>query len=279
MSKKLYVPETDPNYVEFGIHYELEPVIKSGQFFPVYITGETGCGKSLTVSQLCSKYNKPMIRVNLNSQTDEDQLIGTKTLVNGNIEIVDGPVIIAMRTGSVLLCDEIDAANPNAILCLQSIAEGSDYYFKLNNEWIKPAIGFNIIATANTKGKGSDSGQYIGTNILNEAFLERFAITLEQSYPSIEVETKIVTNVMVSLNNYDKKFCTNLVKWAAIVRKTYDEGGVSDNITTRRLIHIIRADAIYKDQIKSLKLAINRFDNATKVSFLDLFQKISGITK
>lgn len=277
MTFKSYVPEIDESYVEFGIHEDLSPVIKSGLFFPVYVTGETGNGKSLTVEQICAQNGKPMIRINLNSQSDEDQLIGSKTLVDGNIEIVDGPIIIAMRNGLIVLLDEIDAASPNSILALQGILEGKQYYFKLTNEWIKPKLGFNIIATANTKGKGSDDGQYIGTNILNEAFLERFAVTLEQRYPSMDIERKIVTNIMKKYDVFDSKICDNLVKWASIVRTTFDEGGVTDNITTRRLSHIIKAYSIYSDIDKAIRLSINRFDNPTKVSFMDLYNKISGI--
>lgn len=268
------IPAVDNNYVPFGVYEDLEPIIATNMFFPIYITGPTGNGKSTTVEQLCAKYNRGMIRVNLNSQSDEEQLIGTKTLVNGNIEIVYGPVLKAMLDGQVLLLDEIDAANPNTILAIQGICEGKPYYFKLDDVWITPAKGFNIIATGNTKGKGSDDGQYIGTNVLNEAFLERFGLMLEQPYPTKTIETEILNKQLENLGKPNKKFTKLLTTWSSIVRKTYDEGGVSSNISTRRLIHIIRAYVIYGDQDKAIKLALNRFDIQTQDSFYDLYVKL-----
>ena len=206
------------------------------------------------VEQICAKYKKPLIRVNLNMMTDEEQLIGSKTLVEGNIEIVEGPVLIAMRTGTTLLLDEIDAGSANTLLCLQPILEGKPYYFKLKNEMIIPASGFNIVATANTKGKGSDDGRYIGTNVLNEAFLERFAVTLEQEYPNDKVELNIIKNLMTQFNCMDEKFAGLLVKWASAIRKTFDDGGVDELITTRRMVHIVRAYSIFKDKQKAVEL-------------------------
>jgi MoxR-like ATPase len=270
------IPRLDANYVAFGNHKDLEQIISSKQFYPAYISGPTGNGKSTTIEQICAKQRRALIRVNLNTMTDEDQLIGTKTLVNGNVEIVEGPVIIAMRTGSVLLLDEIDAGSANTLLCLQPILEGKPYYFKLKNEMIVPAQGFNVFATANTKGKGSDDGRYIGTNVLNEAFLERFAVTFNQEYPDAKVEKRIIMNLMKSYNATDEDFADNMVKWADAIRRTFDAGGVDETITTRRLIHIVRAFSIFKSQKKAIELCTNRFDDATRIAFNDLFEKVSS---
>jgi MoxR-like ATPase len=270
------VPKKDSNYVPFGNHADVENIIKSGIFYPAYISGPTGNGKSTMVEQICAKHKKPLIRVNLNMMTDEEQLIGSKTLEDGNVRVVEGPVLIAMRTGTTLLLDEIDAGAANTLLCLQPILEGKPYYFKLKNEMIIPAKGFNIIATANTKGKGSDDGRYIGTNILNEAFLERFAVTFNQEYPSAKIEGKIVQNLMTAYECLDEAFAENLVKWADAIRKTFDDGGVDETITTRRMTHIVRAYAIFKNQSKAIELCCNRFDAATKAAFIDLYDKIAN---
>ncbi len=270
------IPKKDPNFVPFGNFTDLENIIKSQIFYPAYISGPTGNGKSTMVEQICAKHKRPLIRVNLNMMVDEEQLIGSKTLQEGNVEIVEGPVLIAMRSGTTLLLDEIDAGAANTLLCLQPILEGKPYYFKLKNEMIVPAKGFNIIATANTKGKGSDDGRYIGTNILNEAFLERFAVTFNQEYPSAKIEGKIVENLMTSYECLDKTFAENLVKWADAIRKTFDDGGVDETITTRRMTHIVRAFAIFKKQDKAIELCCNRFDAATKAAFIDLYDKIAN---
>lgn len=269
------VPRVDSNYVPFGNYKDLEKIIVSKQFYPTYISGPTGNGKSTSIEQICAKHNRPLIRINLNAQTDEDQLVGTKTLVDGNIEIVEGPVIIAMRNGIPLLLDEIDAGSANALLCLQPILEGKPFYYKLKNEMIYPAVGFNLFATANTKGKGSGDGRYIGTNILNEAFLERFAVTFDQEYPDAKVEIKIVENLMKSHNCLDETFAETLVKWADAIRRTFESGGVDETITTRRLIHIVRAFSIFRNQKKAIELCTNRFDDATRLAFVDLFDKVS----
>ncbi len=270
------IPKKDSNFVPFGNFTDLENIIKSQIFYPAYISGPTGNGKSTMVEQICAKHKRPLIRVNLNMMTDEEQLIGSKTLENGNVEIIEGPVLIAMRTGTTLLLDEIDAGAANTLLCLQPILEGKPYYFKLKNEMIIPAKGFNVIATANTKGKGSDDGRYIGTNILNEAFLERFAVTFNQEYPSAKIESKIVQNLMTSYDCLDVDFAENLVKWADAIRKTFDDGGVDETITTRRMTHIVRAYAIFKNQTKAIELCCNRFDTATKTAFIDLYDKIAN---
>jgi MoxR-like ATPase len=272
------VPKKDINYVPFGNHSDVENIIKSGIFYPAYISGPTGNGKSTMVEQICAKHKKPLIRVNLNAMTDEEQLIGSKTLREGNVEVVEGPVLIAMRTGTTLLLDEIDAGAANTLLCLQPILEGKPYYFKLKNEMIIPAKGFNILATANTKGKGSDDGRYIGTNILNEAFLERFAVTFNQEYPSAKIESKIVQNLMTAYECLDVEFAETLVKWADAIRKTFDDGGVDETITTRRMTHIVRAFAIFKNQTKAVELCCNRFDAATKTAFIDLYDKVANPT-
>ena len=275
IDKTSLVPDTDPTFVPFGNYGDLESVIKSSIFYPCYIYGPTGNGKSTMVEQICAKHKKPLIRVNLNMMTDEEQLIGSKTLQDGNVEVVEGPVLVAMRSGTTLLLDEIDAGSANTLLCLQPILEGKPYYFKLKNEMIVPADGFNVIATANTKGKGSDDGRYIGTNVLNEAFLERFAVTFEQEYPDAKVELKIVKNLMSQFNCVDDDFAKLLVKWAEAIRKTYDDGGVDELITTRRMVHIIRAFAIFGSKAKAVQLCCNRFDASTKAAFIDLMDKMA----
>jgi MoxR-like ATPase len=269
------VPPVDPNYVPFGNFSDLENIIKSGIFYPSYISGPTGNGKSTMIEQICAKHKKNLIRVNLNMMSDEEQLIGAKTLEDGNVKVVEGPVLLAMRAGHTLLLDEIDAGSANTLLCLQPILEGKPYYFKLKNEVITPSKGFNIIATANTKGKGSDDGRYIGTNILNEAFLERFAVTFEQDYPNDKVELKIIKNLMQTYKCVDNEFAELLVKWADGIRRTFEDGGIDETITTRRLTHIIRAFSIFKKREKAIELCCNRFDRATKDAFLDLYSKLA----
>lgn len=271
-----FVPKTDATYVAFGNHADVESVITSGIFYPTYISGPTGNGKSTMVEQICAKHKKPLIRINLNAMTDEDQLIGSKTLVDGSVQIVEGPVLIAMRLGCTVLLDEIDAGAANTLLCLQPILEGKPYYFKLNNEVITPAPGFNIIATANTKGKGSDDGRYIGTNVLNEAFLERFAVTFDQEYPSSKIELRIVKNLMKRHACVDNEFADVLVKWADSIRRTFAMDGVDETITTRRISHIVRAFSIFKDRKKAITLCCNRFDPTTKAAFLELFDKMTA---
>jgi hypothetical protein len=272
------IPSKDPNFVPFGNYTDLDSIIKAKLFYPAYISGPTGNGKSTMIEQICAKHKRPLIRVNLNMMTDEEQLIGTKTLEDGNVKIVEGPVLIAMRTGCTLLLDEIDAGSANTLLCLQPILEGKPYYFKLKNEMIVPAPGFNVFATANTKGKGSDDGRYIGTNVLNEAFLERFAVTFEQDYPNSKVELKIIENLMISFGCEDKEFAETLVKWADAIRRTFADGGVDETITTRRMIHIVRAYAIFKKREKAVELCCNRFDSATKAAFIDLYDKVATPT-
>lgn len=269
-------PIVDSNYVAWGNHTDVEAIVKSKLFHPIYITGPTGNGKSTMVEQICAKQKVPLIRVNLNATDDEDKLIASKTLVDGNVVIEDGPVVIAMRKGIPILIDEIDAGGANLLMCLQGVLEGKPLYIKAKNEIVYPTKGFNVIATANTKGKGSDDGRYIGTNVLNEAFLERFAIVFEQEYPGQKVEAKIVTNLMKSLDCLDGEFTSVLIKWADAIRRTFEDGGVDETITTRRLVHIVKNFAIYKDKRKAVQLAINRFDTHTKDAFMDLFDKVSA---
>ena len=270
----VYIPDRDATFIPFGEFKDINTIIASGAFFPVFITGPTGNGKSTMVEQACARNRRTYIRLQINGQTDEDQLIGTKTLREGNIEIVEGPVLIAMRTGSVLLLDELDAADPNNIMCLQSILEGRPYYFKLKNEMIYPQPGFNIVATGNTKGRGSDDGKYIGTKVLNEAFLERFPVTMCQEYPSIQVELRIVKNWMEKYDCLDEKFANTLVKWSDAIRKTFEDGAIDDLITTRRLIQIVHSYSIFKDKKLAITLACNRFDSITKSTFVEVFEKI-----
>lgn len=269
------VPKVQSSYVPFGNHKDIETIVKTRQFYPAYISGPTGNGKSTMVEQVCAKHKRGLIRVNMNLMTDEDALIGSKTLEDGNVKIVEGPVLIAMRMGIPLLLDEIDAGGANALLCLQPILEGKPYYFKLKNELIYPKEGFNIFATANTKGKGSEDGRYIGTNILNEAFLERFAVTFNQEYPTQVTERKILNNLMAELGCTNEEFTETLVKWADAIRKTFDEGGIDETITTRRLIHIARAYAIFKDEKKAVELCTNRFDRVVQNALNTLYESIS----
>jgi MoxR-like ATPase len=268
------IPEKDANYVPFGFYKDLEQIIKSKVFYPVFITGLTGNGKTTMVEQVCSKLKRDCIRVNVSIETDEDDLLGGSTLIDGNVTFREGPVIIAMRQGAVLLIDEIDRGS-NKLMCIQGILEGKPYYNKKNNEVIYPAPGFTVIATANTKGQGSDSGKYIAAQILDEAFLERFPITVEQEYPSTAVERKIILNNMNTYDCVDEEFADKLVTWAEVIRKTYLEEAIDELISTRRLVHIIKAYSMFKDQSKAIELCINRFDSDTKNAFMDLYTKMS----
>ncbi len=273
-----FVPKKDPLYVPFGFYNKLSMIVKSKIFYPVYITGLSGNGKTMMVEQLCATLKREFIRVNITKDTDETDLIGNYELINGNTIRKEGAVLTAMRRGAILLLDETDLGTER-LLCLQPILEGKPYFDKKTGEIIEPAIGFNIIATANTKGKGSDDGRFIGTNVLNEAFLERFAITVEQEYPCISVEKKILTALCENLHVADNEFIDDLTNWSDNIRKTYFDGGHDEIISTRRLTHIIKAYAIFKDRLEAVELCLNRFDELTKKSFLDLYTKISSETK
>ena len=269
------VPSKDENYVPFGNFSDVKKIIQSGIFYPTFITGMSGNGKTFSVEQACAALNRELIRVNITIETDEDDLIGGFRLVNGETVWHNGPVIEALERGAVLLLDEVDLAS-NKILCLQSVLEGKGVFLKKTGRYVQPAPGFNVIATANTKGKGSDDGRFIGTNVLNEAFLERFALTFEQEYPTPAVETKILLRVAAAVGKHDEEFCTNLANWADIIRRTFKDGGIDEVISTRRLVHIMRAYAIWGDRMKAIKVCVNRFDDETKQSFVELYDKIDA---
>ena len=273
------VPEKDPVFVPWGYFKDIKKIVTSKQFYPIFVTGLSGNGKTMNVTQACALTKRECIRVNITIETDEDDLLGGYRLQDGQTVFQSGPVIEAMERGALLLLDEIDLAS-SKIMCLQPILEGNGVFLKKINKFIKPAHGFNVIATANTKGQGSEDGKFIGTNILNEAFLERFPITIEQAYPTNKIENKILLNVM-SEKGYDSdnlpvEFANSLVTWADIIRKTFYEGGVDELISTRRLVHIVEAFSIFKDKMKAIELCTNRFDLDTKTSFLDLYTKIDG---
>jgi hypothetical protein len=269
------VPAVDQNFVPFGNFKDVKQIIKSGVFYPVFITGLSGNGKTHSVEQSCAQLNRDCVRVNITVESDEDDLVGGFRLVNGDTVWHDGPVIEAMKRGAILLLDEVDLAS-NKILCLQSILEGKGYFVKKTNTLVKPAPGFNVIATANTRGKGDDTGMFIGANILNEAFLERFAVTFQQDYPTPAVETKILTRVAADLGILNEGLIKDLTIWAEIIRKTFDDGGVDAVITTRRLLNVVKAYAIWGDVAKSIELCINRFDDDTRQVFQQLFDKINN---
>ena len=272
------VPAKDNVFVPWGYFKDIKSIVQSKQFYPIFITGLSGNGKTMNVSQACAQTKRECIRVNITIETDEDDLLGGYRLQEGQTVWQNGPVIEAMERGALLLLDEIDLAS-NKIMCLQPILEGNGVFLKKINKFIKPAPGFNVIATANTKGQGSNDGKFIGTNILNEAFLERFPITVEQSYPTNKIENKILDNVFANkklTRKSDEKFATDLVTWADIIRKTYYEGGVDEIISTRRLVHIVEAFAIFKNKMKAIEMCTNRFDLDTKTSFLDLYTKVDG---
>ena len=269
------VPDKDANYVPFGNFTDVKKILQSKIFYPTFITGLSGNGKTFSVEQACATLNRELIRVNITIETDEDDLIGGFRLVNGETVWHNGPVVEALERGAVLLLDEVDLAS-NKILCLQSILEGKGIFLKKIGRYVQPAPGFNIIATANTKGKGSDDGRFIGTNVLNEAFLERFALTFEQEYPTPKTEQKILEKVAAALGKKDTEFCTNLANWADIIRRTFNDGGIDEVISTRRLVHIIRAFAIWQNRMKAIKVCTNRFDDETKQSFIELYDKIDA---
>ena len=270
-----FVPDRDSHFVRFGHCKDVEQIVKSRIFYPTFVTGLSGNGKTFMVEQVCAKLNREMFRVNVTIETDEDDLLGHYLLKDGETVWQDGPVIQAMKRGAILLLDEVDLAS-NKIMCLQPVLEGKGIFIKKINKWIRPIRGFNVFATANTKGKGSDDGRFIGTNILNEAFLERFAITMEQDYPSISVEKKILNAVLVSLGCENEEFVDKLTNWADIIRKTFYDGGVDEIIATRRLVHICNAYAIFGDKMKSIQMCVNRFDEETKSAFLDLYSKVDA---
>ena len=262
------IPDRDDTFVKFGNFGDIKKIIQSNLFYPTFITGLSGNGKTLSVEQACSQLGRELIRVNITIETDEDDLIGGFRLVDGSTVWHNGPVVEALERGAILLLDEVDLAS-NKILCLQSILEGKGVFLKKIGKYVKPTKGFNVFATANTKGKGSDDGRFIGTNVLNEAFLERFPVTFEQMYPTPATETKILSKICS-----DEKFCQRLSDWADIIRKTFYDGGIEEIISTRRLVHIVRAYNIFGDKAKAIEVCINRFDDETKQSFIELYDKV-----
>ena len=273
--KQNLVPDKDATFVKFGNFADIKKIIQSRLFYPTFITGLSGNGKTFSVEQACAQLGRELIRVNVTIETDSDDLIGGFRLVNGETAWHNGPVIEALERGAVLLLDEIDLAS-NKILCLQSVLEGKGVFLKKIGKFVKPAAGFNVIATANTKGKGSDDGRFIGTNVLNEAFLERFPVTFEQSYPAPTTEQKILEGIALDLGVEDREFCKRLVDWADVIRKTFYDGGIEEIISTRRLVHIVRAFSIFKDKAKAIQVCVNRFDDETKQAFLELYDKVDS---
>jgi MoxR-like ATPase len=269
------IPQKDSTFVSFGNYPDVKNIIKSGQFYPLFITGLSGNGKTMSVTQACAELKKELIRVNITIETDEDDLLGGYRLKDGQTVWQNGPVIEAMERGAVLLLDEIDLAS-NKIMCLQPILEGSGVFVKKINKFVKPKPGFNVIATANTKGQGSEDGKFIGTNVLNEAFLERFPITFEQTYPSAKTEKKILQNTLKAVGKKDDGFVDKLTTWADVIRKTYFDGGVDEIISTRRLVHITQAFAIFDNKMKAIQMCTNRFDDDTKNSFVELYTKVDS---
>ena len=269
------IPIKDDTFVRFGNFADIKKIIASRLFYPTFLTGLSGNGKTFSIEQACAQLGRELIRVNITIETDEDDLIGGFRLVDGNTVWHNGPVVEALERGAVLLLDEIDLAS-NKILCLQSILEGKGVFLKKIGRRVDPASGFNVIATANTKGKGSDDGRFIGTNVLNEAFLERFPVTFEQEYPTPTIEQKILQKCAESLGVKDVDFCKRLVDWGDIIRKTFYDGGVDEIISTRRLVHIIRAYSIFGDKAKAIEVCVNRFDDETKQSFMELYDKVDA---
>jgi hypothetical protein len=267
------IPDKDDTFVKFGNFNDIKKIIQSRLFYPTFITGLSGNGKTFGVEQACAHLKRELIRVNITIETDEDDLIGGFRLVNGETAWHNGPVIEALERGAILLLDEIDLAS-NKILCLQSVLEGKGVFLKKIGKFVKPAAGFNVFATANTKGKGSDDGRFIGTNVLNEAFLERFPVTFEQSYPAPSTEQKILEGIALDLGVEDRDFCKRLVDWADVIRKTFYDGGIDEIISTRRLVHIVRAYSIFQDKAKAIQVCVNRFDDETKQAFLELYDKV-----
>ena len=269
------IPDKDDTFVKFGNFNDIKKIIASNLFYPTFITGLSGNGKTFSVEQVCAQLKRELIRVNITIETDEDDLIGGFRLVNGETAWHNGPVLEALERGAILLLDEIDLAS-NKILCLQSILEGKGVFLKKIGKFVKPKSGFNVVATANTKGKGSDDGRFIGTNVLNEAFLDRFPVTFEQSYPSSATEQKILEGVALDLGVEDREFCKLIVEWADVIRKTFYDGGIEEIISTRRLVHIIRAYSIFQDKAKAIQVCTNRFDDFTKQVFMELYDKVDA---
>jgi len=269
------VPSQYSNYVPFGNFEDVLSIVKSNQFFPVFITGQSGNGKTMSIEQACAKAKRKFICVSMTPDTDEGDLLGNYVLINGQMEWRDGPVTVAARQGAVLCIDEIDYGAQN-LSCLQRVLEGKPFLLKKKNELVSPAPGFTVFATANTKGKGSEDGRYMFTNVLNEAFLERFPNTMEQEWPPVRVEEKIIVKELDSVGRSDEVFAKNLVSWANVIRNTFADGGCDEVISTRRLVHIVKTFGIYGDKKKAIDYCLNRFDADTKATFFDLYTKIDA---
>ena len=269
------MPASDPTFVKWGYFADVSKIIKSGMFYPMYVAGLSGNGKTMMIEQACAQAKREYVRVQITPETDEDDLIGGFRLLDGETVFAKGPVIKAMEAGAILLVDEIDRGS-NKLMCLQGILEGKPFMIKKTGEVIIPAPGFNVIATANTKGQGDDAGRFIAATIIDEAFLERFTITLEQPYPNATVEKKIVANHMSKFGVNDADFTEKLVQWGQAIRKTFEDGGIDEIISTRRLCHIVQTFSIFGDRMKAIELCVNRFDSDTRSGFMDLYSKIDA---
>ena len=277
MNDEIFIPSVDQYFVQWGHFSDIKAIIASNSFYPTYVTGLSGNGKTMMIEQACAKAGKHYIRVQITPETDEDDLIGGFRLVNGETVFAEGPVIKAMKQGALLLIDELDRGS-NKIMCLQGVLEGKPILIKKTGEVVTPASGFNVMATANTKGKGSEDGRFIAANIIDEAFLERFTITMEQPYPTSGTEKRIIVKHMEKFNKKDLEFAELLTIWSETIRKTFEDGGVDDLVSTRRLCHIVQTYSIFGDRNKAIELCVNRFDQDTKEAFIDLYQKVDGTT-
>ena len=277
MNDEIFIPSVDQYFVQWGHFSDIKAIIASNSFYPTYVTGLSGNGKTMMIEQACAKAGKHYIRVQITPETDEDDLIGGFRLVNGETVFAECPVIKAMKQGALLLIDELDRGS-NKIMCLQGVLEGKPVLIKKTGEVVTPASGFNVMATANTKGKGSEDGRFIAANIIDEAFLERFTITMEQPYPTSGTEKRIIVKHMEKFNKKDLEFAELLTIWSETIRKTFEDGGVDDLVSTRRLCHIVQTYSIFGDRNKAIELCVNRFDQDTKEAFIDLYQKVDGTT-
>ena len=273
INDEVFIPDADPTYVPWGHFKDVESIISAGIFYPTYVSGLSGNGKTLMIEQAAARLGREYVRVQIHPETDEDDLIGGFRLINGETVFNKGPVIKAMERGAILLIDEIDRGS-NKIMCLQGVMEGKPVLIKKTGEMVRPAPGFNIFATANTKGQGSEDGKFIAATVIDEAFLERFAITMDQPYATLNIERKIVMKHMEKYGKVDEAFAKNLVTWSETIRKTFQDGGVDEVISTRRLCHIVQSYTIFGHKLKAIELCISRFDTDTKEAFLDLYTKV-----
>jgi MoxR-like ATPase len=272
-SDEVYVPSVDPTYIKWGEYSNITKIIKSNMFFPTYVSGLSGNGKTMMIEQACAKAKREYVRVQISPETDEDDLIGGFRLIDGETVFQKGPVVKAMERGCILLIDEIDRAT-NKIMCLQGVLEGNPILLKKTGEVVRPADGFNVIATANTKGRGSDDGRFTAASIIDDAFLERFVCVIDQPFPQPTIEKKIVSAHMSKFGVEDEEFTDKLIAWSNVIRKTFDADGVEEVISTRRLCHIVKTFSIFEDRMKSINMCISRFDEETRTAFLDLYTKI-----